>query len=174
MKKLIVGGLVLALATPAVADNDWTGFYGGAQLGYGDVTTDGAADLDGDGIIGGFHLGYDFDFGQYVLGGGLDYDFANIELDNDAETIEGVLRLRARGGIELGQGLLYATGGWAQASADNLDNDDGYFIGAGYEQIIGSNLSVGGEVLYHEFDDFDDSDIDIEATTLQARVSYRF
>ncbi|NSX55456.1 porin family protein [Sulfitobacter sp. 1151] len=158
---------------PMRADGDWTGFYGGAQLGYGDVTTDGAADLDGDDVIGGLIAGYDYDFGQFVLGGGIDYDIASIELD-DADTLESVLRLKARGGYDLGNGLLYATGGWAQATADELDSSDGYFLGAGYEHRVTQNISLGGEALFHQFDDFDDSDIDIDATTLQARLSYRF
>ena len=152
---------------------DWTGLYGGVQLGYADVTTDGDADLDGNGAIGGLTLGYDYDFGQWVVGGALDYDVADIDLD-DAANLESVARLKARVGYDLGRSLIYGTGGWAQADTDNLDSSDGYFLGAGYEYLVTERISLGGEVLYHEFEDFDDSGIDVEATTAQVRATFRF
>ena len=161
-------------AEPAPAMTDWTGFYGGGQLGFADVSTSGAADLDGDGAIGGLTLGYDYDFGSYVVGGAVDYDFADIDLDN-ATTLESVARLKVRGGAKIGaNGLLYATAGGAQAEADGFDSDTGWFAGAGYEQMVTDRVALGAEVLYHEFDDFDDSGIDIEATTVQVRGTYRF
>lgn len=165
---------VPAPAEPAPAMTDWTGFYGGGQLGFGDVSTSGAADLDGDGAIGGLTLGYDHDFGSYVLGGAVDYDFADIDLDG-ASTLENVARLKARGGAKIGtDGLLYATAGAAQAEADGFDSDSGWFVGAGYEQMVTERFAVGAEALYHEFDDFDDSGIDVEATTVQLRGTFRF
>lgn len=158
---------------PVSIGGDWTGFYGGVQLGYGSVSTDGAADLEGDGALGGLVLGYDFDFGQWVVGAGLDYDFADIDLD-DAATLESVARVKLRGGYDLGRSLVYGTGGWAQADTDTLDSSDGYFLGAGYEYLVTDQVSLGGEVLYHQFDDFNDSDIDVNATTAQVRATFRF
>ncbi|KPQ20777.1 MAG: Opacity protein [Rhodobacteraceae bacterium HLUCCA24] len=159
---------------PAPAGIDWTGFYGGAQLGYGDVSTSGAADLDGDGAIGGVTLGYDYDFGNYVLGGAFDYDFADIDV-NGATTLESVARVKVRGGPKIGtNGLLYAAAGGAQAEAEGFDSDTGWFLGAGYEQMVTDRFSVGVEALYHEFDDFDDSGIDVQATTVQLRGTFRF
>ena len=137
------------------------------------VTTIGDADLDGNGAIGGLTLGYDYDFGQWVVGGALDYDVADIDLD-DAANLESVARLKARVGYDLGRSLIYGTGGWAQADTDNLDSSDGYFLGAGYEYLVTERISLGGEVLYHEFEDFDDSGIDVEATTAQVRATFRF
>lgn len=72
------------------------------------------------------------------------------------------------------QGLLYGIGGFAEAGTDNLGSDDGWFIGAGYEQIVAPNVSIGGEILYHEFNDFNSSGVDVDATTFQARAAYRF
>ncbi|MEX0366643.1 MAG: outer membrane protein [Ruegeria sp.] len=156
----------------AQSSGDWSGFYAGGQIGYADVDTN-VAGVEGDGLIGGLVVGYDHDFGDWVLGAGLDYDFADIEVGT-AATLENVLRVKARGGYKIGDGLLYGTVGFADADTDTLGSDDGYFIGAGYEMLVGGGLSVGGEILYHEFDDFNSSGVDVEATTFQIRATYRF
>lgn len=158
---------------PAPASPDWTGAYVGGQIGWGNVDTN-AAGVSGDDVIGGLIAGYDYDFGQWVVGGGLDYDWADIGLGAGNPTLENVMRLKARAGYKIGNGLLYGTGGWAQADTDLLGDDDGYFVGAGYEHMVAQNVSLGGEVLYHEFDNFGPSTIDVEATTVQLRGTFRF
>lgn len=161
------------VAPPAPTSPNWTGFYGGGQIGYGDVDTS-AAGVDGDGLIGGVIAGYDYDFGNnWVVGAGLDYDFADIDLGG-AASLEEVFRAKARAGYKIGNGLLYGTGGYAWADTDTFGDDDGYFVGAGYEHMVTENVSLGGEVLYHQFDDFGTSGADVDATTVQARASFRF
>ena len=56
---------VVAYDAPVQANTggDWGGGYVGAQIGYGDLKSNGAG-LDGDGAIGGVHAGYRADFGQ--------------------------------------------------------------------------------------------------------------
>ena len=152
---------------------DWTGGYGGLQLGYADVGTDSTAVPGGDDVIGGLTGGYDWDFGNFVLGVGVDADIADIDVGGGA-TLERVYRLKARGGYDLGNGLLYATAGGAGADVDGLGYDTGYFVGAGYEHMVTDTVSLGGEVLYHEFSDFKDSGVDVDATTFQIRANYRF
>ncbi len=153
---------------------DWTGFRAGAQLGYADVETD-ISGVDGDGVLGGIHGGYDHDFGRYVLGVGLDYDFGDIELgDNDAN-LDNVARLKFRGGYDLGQTLVYATAGYAYAEGDeggSSADGDGYFAGVGADYMVTDTISVGGEILYHDIQDFGATDI--EATTLSAKVAFHF
>ena len=156
-------------AMPVTAD--WTGFYAGGQLGFGDVDTDAGA--SGDGAIGGLVAGYDYDYGTWVLGGGIDYDFADIDVGG-ATVVENVARLKLRGGYKMGNGLLYATGGMAYADTDTLGSDNGYFVGVGYEHKVTDQFSLGGEALYHQFDDFDGSGIDVDATTVQLRGTFRF
>jgi opacity protein-like surface antigen len=157
---------------PAPAGVDWTGFYGGAQLGFADVEASGG--LDGDGAIGGLTVGYDYDFGNYVVGGSFDYDFTDIDVGG-AATVESVARAKLRAGAKVGgSGLLYATGGGAQADAGALGTDTGYFLGGGYEQMVTDSFSVGAEALWHEFDDFDGSGVDVNATTVQVRGTFRF
>jgi hypothetical protein len=36
------------------------------------------------------------------------------------------------------------------------------------------SLTLGGEVLQHQFNDFDGSGVDLDATTVTARVGFRF
>jgi len=150
---------------------NWTGFYAGGQLGYANVDVDGFDDDDS--VIGGFTAGYDYDLQNgFVIGGGLDYDFLDADVGN-VGSVEDVFRAKLRGGYKIGRGLAYATGGYAWADTDALGDDDGYFIGAGYEHRVTDQLSLGGEVLYHEFEDFDGGP-DVDATTVQARATFRF
>ncbi len=159
--------------TPApIASPDWTGAYIGGQIGWVNVDTN-TPGLDGDDVIGGIVAGYDFDLGDWVIGGGIDYDFAEVGLGGGAE-LESLWRAKLRGGYKLGSGLAYGTLGFAEAETNALGTDDGYFIGAGYEQLVGESFSVGGEVIYHNFDDFQGTTTDIEATTVQVRGTFRF
>ncbi|QBY00637.1 porin family protein [Rhodophyticola sp. CCM32] len=169
--------VVVAQPAPTYVGNDWTGFYGGGQLGYGDVGTSGAATVDGDGGFVGLHGGYMWDFGNAVIGAEIDYDSSEIELDAGAGSIDDIARLKLRAGWDAGNILYYGTVGTAAASANigGVDYDDtGWLAGAGLSYDLGNNWVVGGEVLYHEFEDFDATGIDVDVTTVSARVSYRF
>lgn len=150
---------------------DWTGGYGGLQLGYADLSSNDT--LSGDDMIGGLTAGYDWDFGNWVLGAGIDMDIADLGLDTGLD-LERMYRLKVRGGYDLGNGLLYATAGAAGADISGLGYDTGYFIGAGYEHMVTDTISLGGELLYHEFDNFKSTGVDVEATTFQVRAAYRF
>ena len=165
--------MVPAAAPVAPASPDWTGFYGGVQLGYGDIGSN-VAGLSGDGFVGGVNAGYDYDLGNWVVGGGLSYDYADISLGGGSD-LESIWRAKARVGYKIGDGLLYGAGGWAYADTNNLGSEDGYFVGAGYEHMLANNLTIGGEVLYHEFGNFGPSSTtDVDATTYQIRATYRF
>lgn len=160
------------IATPVAAPitGDWTGGYAGLQLGYADAN--GSGGLNGDGMIGGLTLGYDYDFGQYVIGAGLDYDWTDIDVGGN--TLESIARLKARAGYDMGAGLAYVTAGAAQAKIDTLGTDEGYFAGVGYEHMLTQNISLGGEVLYHDFGNFNGSGTNVDATTAQVRATFRF
>lgn len=163
---------VITATQSGFASPNWTGGYAGVQLGYGDIDTN-VAGVQGDDIIGGAIAGYDYDLGDWVVGAGIDYDFASINLGGAAK-LDNVLRLKLRGGYKFGDGLLYGTAGYAYAYTDTLGNDDGYFIGAGYEHLLSPSFGLGAELLYHEFDNLNGSGIDVDATTLQLRATFRF
>lgn len=170
--------MVTAAPAPVILPSaDWGGFYAGAQLGYADIDSNGAG-LDGNGWLGGIHAGYRWDFGQYVAGAELDYDAASIDLGTaPGDKLDSVARLKLIGGAEFGNSLIYATAGAARASAtlSGVDrSDNGWFVGAGVDTAINDRWTVGGELLQHQFDNFDNSGVDLDATTLKAKVSLRF
>lgn len=152
-------------------DVNWTGFYVGGQLGaaFGDSDVSSSDES----VIGGITLGYDHDFGRWVLGGALDYDFTDIDIA-PGSSLEEIFRVKLRGGPKIGRGLLYGTGGYAYADSDNAGDEDGWFIGGGYEYMVNDQFSVGGEVLYHEFDGFNGTGNDVDVTTVQVRATFRF
>ncbi|MGL6209108.1 MAG: outer membrane protein [Paracoccaceae bacterium] len=157
-------------------DGDWTGFYGGGQLGYGRVFSGGAG-LDGEDVLGGIHVGYRWDLGQAVLGTELDYNIADISLGVGDTSLDSVARLKLLAGADLGRTLVYASAGAAQADATLAGasaSDDGYFVGVGVDYSLTENWTVGGELLEHRFDNFDGTGVDLKATTLQAKVAFRF
>jgi opacity protein-like surface antigen len=161
-----------AAPVPLVSGADWTGGYVGAQLGYGDVS----GGLSGDGALGGVHAGYRQDFGGFVLGGEIDHDVADISLGGN-DTLDSVTRLKLSAGADLGRTLLYATVGGAQARADvggaSL-SDSGWLGGVGVAYQVNDNWVLGGEILTHRFDDFDNSGVDLDANTATLRASFRF
>lgn len=161
----------VALAPPPVFTPDWTGFYLGGQVGWASVDSNNSGDDDD--IIGGLIAGYDYDLGNWVVGAGLDYDFADIDF-GPAGDLDSIWRAKLRGGYKIGNGLLYATAGYAQADSDRFGSDDGYFVGAGYDYMLDTNFTIGLEALYHEFDNFDGAGNDLEATTVQIRGTFRF
>jgi outer membrane immunogenic protein len=167
------------MAAPVVAAPtgiDWTGFYVGAALGYGDVDSNGAG-LDGNGAIGGVLAGYRFDLGNFIAGVEADYDITNIGLGAGADELDSVARLKLQAGTELGRALVYGTLGAAQAKATVGGiglSDTGYFGGVGLDYAISDRMTVGGELLQHKFNDFDGSGVDLDATTLKARVTLQF
>ena len=180
------GGMADPVMTPAPAPvavapapiprgSDWTGFYAGGQLGYGQVETP-AFSADQDDLIYGVHAGYNYDLGNFVVGAEIDYDWTQIGDSGSGIDLDNVARLKLRAGYDAGQFLPYITAGMAQAyTGGALDaDDDGTLYGVGMDYQFAPNLRVGGELLKHEFDNFAGSGADIDATTLAARVSYNF
>jgi hypothetical protein len=157
---------------PVVYGNDWTGGYIGGQLGYADI----GGGVDGHGEGAGLHAGYNWDFGGWVLGTEIDHDFANIDLGGDDE-IDGITRLKLRAGADLGRTLVYATAGAAHATATvgGADlSDDGWFGGVGMAYQMNDRWTLGGEILNHEFDDFDNTGVDVNGVSATVRASFNF
>jgi outer membrane immunogenic protein len=166
----------MVLAAPMHSMTDWTGFYFGGSLGYGDVS--GNVVL-GDSVTGqtyGVQAGYMYDLGSVVLGAELQYVGTNITDDSIGLNVDSVARAKLRAGYDAGQFQPYAVIGAASLTTSGAvdDMDTGYLYGVGLDYRYGSNLILGAELLQHEFDDYAGSGIDVSATTIEARVSYRF
>lgn len=154
---------------------DWSGFYAGGQLGYGDVSSN-ITGVDGNGAIGGLHAGYRYDFGQFVAGAELAYNGSNIDLGPTSK-LDSATQLKLMGGFDLGSTLIYGTVGAAYAKANLAGvshSDNGYLVGLGMDYAINDAWTVGLELAHHRFDDFDNTGADIRANTAQIRVGYRF
>jgi outer membrane immunogenic protein len=164
---------VMTQPAPMATSMSWTGGSVGVQLGYADVSTN-VAGLDGDGALLGLRAYYDYDFGNFIVGGGLQYDGSNIDLGG--VDVDSVTRAGLRAGVDLGQSWVYGTGGWAnvQTSGALDDDSDGWFAGVGYERFITDNMTVGAEVLRHEFDEFDAAGVEADATSAAVSVNFRF
>ncbi len=163
---------------PVMMGTDWTGFYAGGQVGYGQLDSDAITDSDDpSGAIFGVHAGYNYDFGSIVLGGEVDIDGTTIEADTPETEVESIARAKVRLGYDAGLFMPYVTAGVARVqTTDDLDGEtDGSFAGLGLSYLLSDSIIVGGEVLQHQFEDFADNDgVDVDATTLSLRASFRF
>ncbi|BBO04160.1 MULTISPECIES: outer membrane protein [Bradyrhizobium] len=157
MKKLAIAAAALVLGTagasaadlaarpytkapaPVAAVYNWTGFYIGAQAGYGWgdnstrelVTATGAPTgfvqgFNADGFVGGGHVGYNWQAGQFVFGLEGDIEGADVKggyrLANTNGTdfrIDAQASIRGRLGVAFNNSLLYVTGGVAWADMDH-------------------------------------------------------
>ena len=167
---------VMVAPAPVVApSNDWTGFYAGGQLGYGLGTSE-AFDEDQDGALYGVHAGYLYDLGSWVVGGEVDYDLTDIEDEGSTIALDSVARAKLRLGYDAGSFMPYLTGGVAQATTSGgLEaTDTGAFGGLGMDYMVSDSVRVGAEILQHQFEDFDGTGADVDATTASIRASFQF
>ncbi|HQU67538.1 MAG TPA: porin family protein [Albidovulum sp.] len=163
----------LAPVVQVAPSHDWTGGYIGAQIGNADGDYGALGDNN---VSYGVRGGYDWDFGNWVVGAGLDWDKTDVDLGGGT-SIDSIARLKFRGGYDFGRTLVYATAGGARAEADIAGvsrSDNGWFAGLGAEYAINDQWSVNGEVLKNQFDDFDNLGTDLEATTATVGVAFRF
>lgn len=181
----LAGGPVQAVEEPMVApaaapvyvapNGDWTGFYAGGQLGYGDVGS--SAALGGDGMTGGLIGGYRMDFGQFVAGVEGNYDWSDIELGAAGNSLDNIARLKLIGGYDMGPALVYGTVAAVRADATvgGVEaSDNGWGAGLGVDYALSDSMTLGAEIMEHRFDNFAGLGTDLDATTVNARVGFRF
>jgi outer membrane immunogenic protein len=133
------------------AADDWSGFYFGAHVGYGEAYMDGELDTSGgnddildagalnlNDVVGGVHLGYNAELGSVIVGVEGDFTWVGLEdhFDSDSgntdDHIDGqvdfLASIRARLGLAMDDMLIYATGGVAFTEAkidvDQHNNHD--------------------------------------------------
>jgi outer membrane immunogenic protein len=116
---------VVPAAPAPVAGADWTGFYAGAQIEYGDVDVSGARPKTARAASAGIFAGYRYDFGSYVIGGEIDLNAADIDLPAVGGTLDSVSRIGLEAGFDAGPALFYGTVGAARATVDTGGADAG-------------------------------------------------
>lgn len=192
MKKYLVAGVaalsVLAAGAAAAADLParkgpvaapayvppaftWTGFYVGANAGYGfgKFTSDGRFYDDPKGFVGGGQLGYNHQIGQFVLGLETDIQYADLKSNGRAAFVPAGSTakldyfgtVRGRVGVAFDRVLPYVTGGFAYGNGklsvpalglSGSNTQYGYAVGAGVEYAVTNNLTLRGEYLYVSLD----------------------
>jgi outer membrane immunogenic protein len=148
----------------------WTGFYIGANIGYGWANV-GAASFSNDlnGVIGGGQIGYNWQTGGLVLGVEGDFQGSG-ERRSDSGTIGGIgftvdqdipwfATIRGRLGYAAGPWLFYGTGGaaWQNyklsvtapgGSVSDNATKAGWTAGGGVEWMFAPQWSLKAEYLY--------------------------
>jgi outer membrane immunogenic protein len=180
----------------------WTGFYVGAQAGYGwgtsrhtDALGTTTGDFDMDGFIGGGTLGYNFQSGQVVWGIETDLSFSDVSGQSFVNCPGGcstssdwLWTVRGRIGLDMSGWMPYFTGGLAVADgfgrvgglAQASDTLTGWTIGGGLEVKLDRNWSVKAEYLFVDLGDVRvptpvpvRADLD-ELHIVRAGINYKF
>ena len=184
---------------PVSMARNWTGGYGGVQLGYGQarlgVTDSGDAtntgDLRANGVLGGVYGGFNWQ-GANNMVFGLDADLAAHRGRDTATTlggdaVEARMRnsgaLRARAGVAMGDTLFYGAAGVTHARFDMGVNgvDDGisrtgWTAGLGVEQAFGNNLTGRLEYRYSDYGSVTSGGFDtrLRSNEVRAGVAFNF
>ena len=164
---------------PFVQPTSWTGFYLGAQVGYGwangEIDDDpgpgtsftSVPEWDMDGVVGGVYAGYNVQFNSLVLGLEADVNISGVDGSDivDGEELGGDIAwfgsIRGRLGFAQGSWLAFVTAGWAFADADHFQevsgdvegSFSGWTAGGGVEYMYTPNLIVRAEYRYYDFGD---------------------
>ena len=156
--------------TPVLAE-DWTGAYAGFSFGYADAN--GANGSGGNDATFGPLVGYDHDFGNFVLGGELEYNRLSLDLGQGEGSLDGMTRLKLRGGYDFGSALGYVVIGAARLDA-SPENDTAAVYGIGIAYPIGDSFVISGEALRQDFDNVTTSGGGVDANVLNLRTTFRF
>ncbi|WP_341368229.1 outer membrane beta-barrel protein [Yoonia sp. BS5-3] len=176
------------LPAPATVPFDW---YVGLQAGpaAGDLIPElpdtAFPETSVEGAFYGLHGGVQRSFGAITAGVEIDYNTASSALEDEdnlvSAEIDTLAHLKIRAGGNLGSALIYGVAGLAYASGEIQPigapvevADTAPFYGIGTDIMLSESISVGAEVLLHEFENVDDSAVDVEFTTAMLRVSYHF
>ena len=181
----------------------WTGFYVGANAGYGWGNVNASSTWAGrtvaigdtDGFIGGGQIGYNYQMGQFVLG--LEADLQAADLSTGSNAFGDRVKtdyfgtVRARVGVAFDRFLPYITAGWAYGNvkssfsdlAGNIYSNDkshtgGYAVGAGLEYAVTNNIIAGVEYMYVDLGEKNVLNTGVKIgndfSVVRARLSYKF
>jgi outer membrane immunogenic protein len=193
---------VVTKAPPAYVPFSWTGFYIGANGGYGFGRSKWSGlpssfDVKG-GLFGG-QVGYNWQFGQFVYGLEGDGDWTDLRGTANIAACNGTFcktrndflsTVRGRVGIAMDRWLPYATGGLAvgniRATVPGFTGIDktntGWTVGGGLEYALAPNWSVKAEYLYVDLGKENCSlmcglptnSVSLTSNVVRAGINYRF
>ncbi len=213
IKKILAGSALLLLPTFATAADlprrsmavapapayapifTWTGFYAGANAGYGwgkskfSGSAAGSADVDGF-LIGG-QAGYNHQIDSFVVGVEGDLNWADVNGSvtcavavTCATKTDWLGSARVRAGFAVNNILFYGTGGFGFGGVDMSRTDGlnasstrtGWTGGAGVEYGIDRNWSVKAEYLHYDLGKDTVSSLSAKTTIDAAKIglNYRF
>jgi outer membrane immunogenic protein len=173
-------------APVAVAGYNWTGFYAGANAGYGwGAMTN--FPLNPKGFLGGVQAGYNWQTGQFVFGAETDVQISSADDTFAAYKFSNPWfgTVRGRAGYAMNNVLLYATAGLAYGSGKlqiaGLSEDHthtGWTAGGGIEVGFTPNWSAKAEYLYIDLNDkgyvLSGTTSGLTANLVRFGVNYRF
>jgi outer membrane immunogenic protein len=186
--------LALAAASPAIAQDfgdysllsgtsatDWTGFYIGASGGYGwlrDIDRSFTPPLpdSGQDWIFGAHAGYLHQFGNFVVGGELEYQRLDItyQLFNFI-TVDHAYSAKARVGYAIDQFLISGSIGGAYVTTNFMGLKDlGLSFGGGIDYALTDTISIGAHYQRFSYTNFSGTMIDATLDQVAVRASLRF
>ncbi|HEY1153062.1 MAG TPA: outer membrane protein [Pseudolabrys sp.] len=175
----------------------WTGFYIGANAGYGFGKSDwdfpAGTSTSPKGFVGGAQLGYNYQIGSFVFGLEGDYDYSAMKGDTACGgttcTTKNTWLATGRGriGYAFDRFLPYFTGGVAFGNvkaetpfAGSSSNRTGYALGGGLEYALLGAWSVRAEYLYVDLGSFNaavaplTNNVSFKANVVRAGINYRF
>jgi outer membrane immunogenic protein len=141
---------------------NWTGFYVGGHLGWGDSTLD--TNGSSDGFLGGVQAGYNFQMNQLVFGVEGQISWTDIGNDTNlgavATSIDWLATIAGRLGYAFGPALAYGKVGvafldWTSSAGRGLgtgDTETGWVLGAGLEYGFTPNWSAKIEYNFTSFE----------------------
>lgn len=174
----------------------WTGFYIGANAGYGFGKSDWnlvGVSPSPKGFVGGGQIGYNYQMGSFVFGLEADYDYSAMKGDAACGALTCTTKNtwlatgRGRIGYAFDRFLPYFTGGVAfgNVKAETpvfgaSSSRTGYALGGGLEYAFLGAWSVRAEYLYVDLGSFDTgpaplvNNVSFKANLIRAGINYRF
>jgi outer membrane immunogenic protein len=177
----------------------WTGFYVGANAGYGWGNVNAGTTFanrtvtigDTDGFVGGGQIGYNYQMGQFVLGLEADIQGADLKTGTnvfgDSVSTDFYGTVRARAGLAFDRLLPYVTAGWAYGNvkttiggvgSTDKTHTGGFAVGGGLEYAFTNNLVGGVEYMYVDLGEKNvfNSGVKVghDFSVVRARLSYKF
>ncbi|MES2055191.1 MAG: porin family protein [Pseudomonadota bacterium] len=188
IKFLLASVAMFAVATPALAQEATEEFKGGVRVEGRAVLDHAKASVNKDSIgktgFGyGVEAGYDAALSGFVLGAYVGIEGATTKICELSTCIKSGRNLTAgvRAGAVVGNGLLYAKGGYTNGRLKVQDTDlsgtaDGFHLGVGYEYNVSAKTYVKAEYVYTNYSVGDDlgTNVDLQRHQGVIGVGFRF